>query len=311
MNAPSVRSNTAITSRRASPRTPPFPASSPPAVTCSTYDDGRPGLAPSPQPSYVPTSKADGSRPHRHPLLTNRRLRPSTCAMVCRGRRRAADVPAGRLEPAGEPDESSPVPVPTYGARQVPATPSAPPLCRSANRATLRRPPRARSRACCPRQSRRTYRRQSQRRLLCQANGGACALSIVCLVSRPTHPTRPSQQPALPPSPLTLASMRVPRRCVTDPPSPAVDSDPRNTTVELIQARFPWVYGEITLAQNNTKHRLTPTNQPATTPAPPRRRGRSPQSAAAGPGGPRQSRRARRGTSGSRARRRSATRPRS
>ena len=122
-----------------------------------------------------------------------------------------------------------------------------------------------------------------------------------------------ARPPALPA--VTLAVYNVSRRgrCVTDPPSPTVtvDSDPRNTTVEQIQARFPWVYGEITLAQNNTKHRLTPNNQPATTPAPPRRRGRSPQNAAAGPGGPRQSRRARRGTSGSRARRRSATRPRS
>ena len=265
---------------------------------------------------YIPHRSRRRSRRthlHRRPLLTNRRLRPSTCAMVCRRRRRAARRTCRRLSPRRT-RRSCRCPCrrtyPPVRRRRRP------PLCRSANRPTLRRLPRAHSRACCLLRSRRTYRRPYLRRLpLSSQRSRACAAQhrLSCAPALPPPPAPPltARPPALPA--VTLAVYNVSRRgrCVTDPPSPTVDSDPRNTTVEQIQARFPWVYGEITLAQNNTKHRVTPTNQPATTPAPPRRRGRSPQNAAAGPGGPRQSRRAPGGTSGSRGRRRSATRPRS
>ena len=112
-------------------------------------------------------------------------------------------------------------------------------------------------------------------------------LNIVCLVSPPLPPPPAPPLTARPPAlpAVTLAVYNVPRSGVGR--------------------------GRNNARTKQHKHRLTPNNQPATTPAPPHRRGRSPQSAAAGPGGPRQSRRAPGGTSGSRARRRSATRPRS
>ena len=273
-----------------------MPAPSPQPSCASVSKNARETLkiATATRETSIPTgmcprrSRRTPRRPCRR--LTNRRLRPSTCAMVCRKLHRVDRRTCRRRSPRRTrrscPSRFRPTCRPARRRRR-------PPLCRSANRPTLRRLPRAHSRACCLLRSRRTYRRPYLRRLpLSSQRSRACAAQhrLSCAPALPTPPAPPltARPPALPAVTLAVYNVPLARRG-------------RAASAEVAT----------TLAQNNTKHRLTPTNQPATTPAPPRRRGRSPQNAAAGPGGPRQSRRAPGGTSGSRARRRSATRPRS